>query len=391
MQGGFFVKKAFYTLLIVLSMAIFVVAFLSRGIDFAYNKNNYPCNAARQLVEQYFDSISAQFVQNFNRPHENVCVEQLTIGYGFKMVDIRYDLRDTFQKINRFEDIITNSNDWLFIINHNNKSRGHVIVRNILGEYKLYWPELYHSYPFNEYGGFEMSSRLFWHFDEIMERYSYEFDVCNMTIFNNISQFWLISHRNNVIELCRRETFGRIRRDEPLIMCGLTVAEIIKLNMQYFVYTLNQCYMYGDRRHNFVLNRNLYPLYLAYIGPVTVGAAPELRTNDNYNITLEVVNINGLIATVRMENYSPYDIFTGAFFSVDYFNDKEWLHVRPLRGSGAPVGLTIQSGETFYFHKNLLTVYPIEPGLYRIRKDFSPYNTPQLSYDVVAEFKFTGG
>jgi len=387
-------KTPLFALLLLLCATLFIVFLTTRPEITPQECESY--TTARALVEQYFDEITEMFIRYSNRPHDNIDQNLLSIGHGIRMVEIRPDYRDVFRQTKHIRDIFLPSYDWLFIITHDNNSRGHIIVRYIDGEHKLYWPEL-HENSHNEYGGFEMSSRLFWHFDDILESYAEVFDISSTVIFDNSQWFLLINSDHNAIELCQWNTLGAMRRGEPLIMNGGTIAEMLEIDMSRFDVTLNRHYISGMYRYQLgmnYINLGVRSLYRLHTGPILIEPAPAPRINED--ISLEILDVSGTNVTVAIVNQSVYDISADPNFSVDHFDGNEWLLVRWLRSYAGSVGIPISANETRYLNKNLLNVYPIEPGLYRLRKNFIIRADDGLSwwtrrhYDVVAEFYFEG-
>lgn len=307
--------KLIYILLPVFMVAVIIFLSVNRIIYTIYEEDKcndgtylHVCNIARKHIELHFDDIVAEFIGSY-RLHDDIDVQQLSIGHGFKMVNISDDIMDIYQEISSLRDVMVYSNDWLFIINYRNKSRGHIIVRNVNGEYRLYRPELLFSSHFYNYGGLEMSSNLFWHFDEILERYSNDFSVQNIRMFNQGSRFWIINEQYNTIELCLWHTFGAIRRGEPLVMDSRTIAEIIKLDIRY----ISDVWCQWRDSAYYTLLLELHPLYLAYTRPILFEPVPPLRKYDELNITLEITCIDDLVVAVIMKNNSEFHIFTSLF------------------------------------------------------------------------------
>lgn len=391
-------SKIIYILLF-LFMAGIVIAFsLNVNTRITHEDNDnyisthiYNCIAARRLVNQYFDEITAVFVRNSNRPHDDVDPGQLSLGYGFRLVDIRCDIRDVYQDMSYLQDIFVYSNDWLFIINHKNIPRGYVIVRNIMGKYSVRWPEPEHIFFFNDYDRFDMSSRKFWHFDEVMKRYGGEFNTQSMKVFYNGFEIWLINEQYNVIVL-DGTTFGAMRRGEPLIMDGDILAEMLAIELLLFNYRM--CHW-----HNFDMPRyrvwpmwlNLLPVYLAYTGPAVFEPSPPLQSSDVFsNVILEITDIRNRVVSLTMSNYSDYPIITSPYFRIEYFDGSEWLNIQfRIQSHGMSSHFwRIDPGENMQLFSSLLPVYPIPAGLYRIRKEIGSVNAPRTKYDIVAEFYF---
>lgn len=110
------------------------------------------------------------------------------------------------------------------------------------------------------------------------------------------------------------------------------------------------------------------------------------------NVLMEVTDYSNLPneITVTISNNSPYMIMTGYPFLVEAYYNGSWWQV-PMSGMFILMGITIDTGETYDFVKDLsFNVGPLERGFYRIRKDvFRDIDTPINDgdiHEIVAEF-----
>ncbi|MCL2569309.1 MAG: hypothetical protein FWE12_07800 [Oscillospiraceae bacterium] len=135
-----------------------------------------------------------------------------------------------------------------------------------------------------------------------------------------------------------------------------------------------------------------------------VSRCPTLQTYPALEqvVTMTVTDINASVVTVSIQNNSDFPLITGLPFELDVYDQGVWRRVMPHEGWGfLAIGLPIAPRESFEMPKDLQAYLPLEPGLYRIRKDVfidtwragpftngQPRPSTETSHEIAADFRW---
>jgi|GEM_PF-48972 len=343
--------------------------------------------AARQFVTQNTYRIIDEFM-HMSRSHDVSDASAVTIDYGLRMTHVRDDIMEVRATVQHLRDILLPTYDWLFVISYNGNSRGYVIVQYIGDEHTIQWQgEL--DVDGDVHTGYMMCAYSFWHFDTVVERYAGSFDPQNLFVYCFVDDgFWIINSQFDAIELAPEVTVRALRNDIPLVMDGCTIARIISLDIQSVgdVWCL-PCRQAGASYDIFM---GFYEFYLSLSMPHLLSPASQLELLSEGIVEMEVIALEEMVVTYVVTNSSERYVLFGYLFGIEFFNGDEWMTIwyrRPARFSFG--GDILRRSEYKEYSVNLALLYPLEAGLYRIRKQYNwgfwRTMMPHL-YDVVAEF-----
>lgn len=98
-------------------------------------------------------------------------------------------------------------------------------------------------------------------------------------------------------------------------------------------------------------------------------------------INMSISEIRPNSVTVAIQNYSDIEVGTGLAFSLEVYNNMQWLNIPFQYGYGAvpDIGFIVKPEDWLSLVKDLSVFYSVGEGLHRIRKEVS-------NHEVVAEF-----